>query len=172
VPEIVQLLVSPVHRYAGRPADGPLPEPPGELVEAIELRAGLGIVGDRYFGRRAHRDAAVTLSAAEHLPPGADLRGTRRNILLRGVDVDALVGQLLILDSGSGPVQLALRRPANPCAWLDVTIAPDTRAALRGRGGVRCSPLTDGVLRVGPISVRVSTPERRPEQGAREQARP
>jgi hypothetical protein len=28
--------------------------------------------------------------------------------------------------------------------------------ALRGRGGVRCEPLTDGVLRVGPGLLRAS----------------
>ena len=41
-------------------------------------------------------------------------------------------------------------------AWLDATIAPGTRAALRGKGGVRCSPLSDGRLRIGPISVSVA----------------
>jgi len=154
--EIVQLLASPLHRYEGRPADGPLPEAPGELVEEIEVRAGLGVVGDRYFGKRAHRDAAVTMIAAESLPPGADLRQLRRNILLRGVDVDALVGSTVSLDSGAGPVRLHANRPANPCAWLDVTIGPGTRAALRGHGGMRCSPLDDGTLRVGPVHVEVS----------------
>jgi hypothetical protein len=53
--EIVELLASPVHRYGGRPADGPAPAPEGELVDRIQLRAGLGIVGDRYFGRPAPR---------------------------------------------------------------------------------------------------------------------
>lgn len=154
--EIVQLLASPLHRYEGRPADGPLPEAPGELVEEIEVRAGLGVVGDRYFGKRAHRDAAVTMIAAESLPPGADLRQLRRNILLRGVDVDALVGSTVSLDSGAGPVRLRANRPANPCAWLDVTIGPGARTALRGHGGVRCSPLDDGTLRVGPVRVEVS----------------
>jgi MOSC domain-containing protein YiiM len=154
--EIVQLLVSPVHRYEGRPADGPLPAPPGELVDSIEIRAGLGVVGDRYFGRRAHRDAAVTIIAAESLPPGVDLVQTRRNILLRGADVDALVGLTIALDSGTGPVSLRVHRPANPCAWLDVVVGPGTRLALRGKGGVRCEPLTDGRLRVGPVTLDVT----------------
>ncbi|HXT88999.1 MAG TPA: hypothetical protein VN714_07050, partial [Trebonia sp.] len=63
--EILQLLASPVYRYEGRPADGPAPAPAGELVEEIEIRAGMGVVGDRYFGQRAHREAAVTLIASE-----------------------------------------------------------------------------------------------------------
>jgi MOSC domain-containing protein YiiM len=156
VPEIIQLLVSPIHRYEGRPADGPQPAPPGELVDIARVRAGLGIVGDRYFGKPAHRQASVTVIAQESLPAGVDLVPVRRNILVSGIDVDALVGSVLSLDSGDGPVALQVRRPANPCAWLDVTIAPGTRNALRGKGGVRCVPLNDGVLRVGPVTVTIA----------------
>jgi MOSC domain-containing protein YiiM len=153
--EIVQLLASPVRRYDGRPADGPAPAPDGELVDSIDIRAGLGVVGDRYFNKRAHRLASVTIIAAESLPAGADLRQTRRNILMRGADVDSWIGSTVTLDSGFGAVVLRVHRPATPCAWLDVTIAPGTRAALRGRGGVRCEPLTDGRLTLGPVEVRV-----------------
>ncbi|MBY8870457.1 molybdenum cofactor biosysynthesis protein [Micromonospora sp. PLK6-60] len=156
MPRIVALLASPVHRYVGRPADGPAPAPPGELVEAIQIRAGLGIVGDRYFGRPAHRHAAVTVIAQESLPPGADLTQVRRNILTSGIAVDDLVGAVLTLDSGDGPVSLRVHRPANPCAWMDTTIGPGAWRALRGRGGIRCAPLTDGVLRVGPVEVTIS----------------
>jgi hypothetical protein len=75
--EIRQLLASPIHRYVGRPDDGPEPAPPGEIVACVEIRAGLGIVGDRYFGKTAHRDASITLIAAENLPLRADLVQTR-----------------------------------------------------------------------------------------------
>ncbi|MER7457217.1 molybdenum cofactor biosysynthesis protein [Micromonospora sp. NPDC126480] len=155
MPEIVQLLASPVHRYVGRPADGPAPAPPGELVDEVRIRAGLGIVGDRYFGKPAHRNASVTVIARESLPPGIDLTQVRRNVLTAGVEVDGLVGALLVLDSGDGPVRLRVNRPANPCAWMDVTIGPGAFRALRGRGGVRCTPLDDGVLRVGPLTANV-----------------
>jgi hypothetical protein len=152
---VVQLLVSPVHRLAGRPADGAGPEPAGELVRRAEVREGLGLVGDRYYGQRAHRDASVTLMAEENLPAGTDLRHTRRNVLLRGVDIDSLVGSVISLDCGTGPVSFALRRPARPCAWMDVTIGPGAQRALRGKGGVRCTPLSDGVLEVGEAVLRV-----------------
>ncbi|OZV84047.1 molybdenum cofactor biosysynthesis protein [Micromonospora echinospora] len=155
MPEIVQLLASPVHRYVGRPADGPAPAAPDEIVEEVRLRAGLGIVGDRYFGRPAHRDASVTLIARESLPPGADLTQVRRNILTAGLAVDELVGSVLVLDSGQGPVRLRVNRAAHPCAWMDATIGPGAWKALRRRGGVRCTPLTDGTLRVGPVEVTV-----------------
>ena len=155
MPEIVALLASPVHRYEGRPADGPAPAPPGELVDQVQIRAGLGIVGDRYFGRPAHRDALVTVIAREGLPPGVGLAQLRRNILVAGIAVDDLVGRILSLDSGSGPVRLDVRRRANPCAWMDATIGPGAFKALRGHGGIRCHPLDDGILRVGPVTVKI-----------------
>jgi MOSC domain-containing protein YiiM len=155
VTEIVQLLASPVHRYGGRPADGPAPAPPGELVQDIRIREDLGIVGDRYFGKPAHRDSSVTIIAQESLPFGAGLAQVRRNIMVSGIPIDDLVGHLLILDSGDGPVRLRINRPANPCAWMDVAIRPGAWRALRGRGGVRCRPLNDGTLRVGPVDVTV-----------------
>jgi MOSC domain-containing protein YiiM len=156
VAEIVQLLASPIHRFVGRPADGPAPPLPGDLVGEIHIRAGLGIVGDRYFGKPAHRDSSVTVIAQESLPPGADLLQVRRNVLVSGVAVDDLVGSVLILDSGGGPVRLQVQRRANPCAWMDVTIGPGAWRALRGKGGIRCTPLNDGILRVGPVSAMIT----------------
>jgi hypothetical protein len=155
MPEIVELLASPVHRFEGRPADGPAPAPEGELVDEIRIRAGLGIVGDRYFAHPAHRDASVTVIARESLPDGVGLALVRRNILIAGIDVDSLVGSVLSLDSGLGVVRLRVRRRANPCAWMDVMAGPGAWRALRGRGGVRCVPLDDGVLRVGPVVARI-----------------
>jgi MOSC domain-containing protein YiiM len=129
-----------------------------ESRDRIEVRAGLGVVGDRYFGRPAHRDASVTVIAAEALDELAaelgsgplDPLATRRNVVLRGAQVEALRGQLFSLDCGDGEVVLAGGRPANPCAWLELVLAAGAHRGMRGRGGVRCAPRTDGVLRLGP----------------------
>ncbi|WP_367318925.1 molybdenum cofactor biosysynthesis protein [Streptomyces sp. HUAS ZL42] len=157
--EVVQLLVSPAHRCAGRPSEGAAAAPADELVSEVEVRRGLGLVGDRYFARPAHRNAAVTIMAAESLPldidPSGDLRQTRRNILLRGIDIDSCVGSTIALDSGTGPVTFAVNRPARPCAWMDVTLGPGAQRALRGKGGVRCTPLSDGVITLGTATFRV-----------------
>lgn len=112
--EIVLLLASPVHRYEGRPSDGPLPAVGEETHQSIRLRAGLGIVGDRHFGKPAHRHASVTVMNANVLDLVADDLGiprtldpvaTRRNILLRGVngdlDVDGLRGATFSLTAAT-----------------------------------------------------------------------
>ena len=163
--EVVALLASPVHRYDGRPA-GPVPPQDGDRREAIEVRAGYGVVGDRYAGRPAHRDAQLTVLAVEALEAVAAETGAapfdphlaRRTVVLRGAEVEALRGQRFALDSGSGPVLLGGRRPAHPCAWLDVVLAPGAHRALRGRGGVRCAALSDGELRLGPAVLATAVP--------------
>ncbi|MBF5083320.1 molybdenum cofactor biosysynthesis protein [Quadrisphaera sp. INWT6] len=171
--EVLHLLVSPVHRYFGRPKDGPLPfdgadgaedgddgarGPASEDRETADVVAGRGIVGDRFFGKAAHMDAAVTLLAVEALEAVAAQLGVapfdpllaRRNAVLRGAELEPLRGGPFALDCGDGPVLLAGRRPAAPCAWMDRQLAPGAHAALRGRGGLRCEPLGSGRLRRGP----------------------
>ena len=38
----------------------------------------------------------------------------------------------------------------SPCAWMDWALAPGARDLLRGRGGLRATPVTSGTLRLGP----------------------
>ncbi len=155
--EILHLLVSPEHAYFGRPRDGAADVPTTDADRA-EVVAGKGIVGDRFFGRAAHMDAAVTLFAVEALDAIAAELGagpldpllTRRNVVLRGAELAPLLGEEVVLESGGSSVRLRVGRPAHPCAWMDRVLAPGAHAAMRGRGGVRCMPLTDGVLHRGP----------------------
>ncbi|WP_460650900.1 molybdenum cofactor biosysynthesis protein [Kribbella endophytica] len=172
--EIVGLLVSPVHAFEGRPQDGPRVDPLDGVVDRVIVRAGLGLVGDRYFNQAVHRKAAVTFFAVESLETLADELGIavpdphllRRNVVLRGFPVDELAaqrradgsrveGRVFSLDSGSGPVRFQAYRPANPCAWMDVAVAPGAFTGLRGHGGVRCEPLDDGELVLGPAVLRL-----------------
>jgi MOSC domain-containing protein YiiM len=154
MPEIVLLLASPLHRYEGRPRDGAVPFDGVETFDEVTVRAGLGIVGDRFYGHRAHIRESVTIMAAESLEglDDADPAKTRRNVMTRGIDIDALRGQRFSLDSGDGPVWFQAHRPANPCAWMDEQLAPGAFRHLRNRGGMRCEPLTDGTLRTGSVT--------------------
>ena len=150
------LLASPVHRYEGRPSDGPRDAISAELPESVEVRAGLGIVGDRYFGQRAHRTASVTVMAIESLERlgPVDPADTRRNIIVRGLPIDDMRDEEFWL----GGVLFRAHRPANPCAWMDVALAPGAHKALRGHGGMRCEPLTSGTLTLGPTEARTVHP--------------
>jgi MOSC domain-containing protein YiiM len=162
---IEHLVVSPGHRYFGRPKDGPGDVPTHDLPR-VRVVAGKGLVGDRFFGKAAHLDAAVTLFSLEALEAVADDLDlvdehgarcrvdpllTRRNVLLRGVELDPLRGHEFAITSPDGArVLLGGRRPAAPCAWMDRMISPGAHAGLRGRGGLRCEPLGDGELVRGP----------------------
>lgn len=158
--EIVGFVVSPAHRYDGRPGDGPKPATTTETPTQIEVRAHRGIVGDRYFGTK-HRHAAVTLISADEVESALattgvddpDLIQARRNIVLRGIDVEALVSTTFTLDSGEGPVRFRSLTRANPCAWMDGAFGDGARDALRGHAGIRAEPLDDGVLAVGPVTL-------------------
>jgi len=166
--EIVALLASPVHRYEGRPDDGPAPKPDGELRDHLEFRGGLGIVGDRYFNQHAHRASSVSIQAIEQLEAVAaelgvgmpGLEQTRRNVLLRGVDIDALARVEFSLDSGDGEVRFVDARPCNPCAWMNVAVGEGAHRAFRRRGGLRTGPANDGILRLGPAVLRSAVPLR------------
>ncbi len=163
--EVVGLVASPRHRYDGRPGDL-VPEQDDDRRQEIEVRAGYGVVGDRYAGRAAHRDAQLTVLAAEAVEALAAELGagpldpllTRRTVVLRGAEVEALRGVEFSLDSGAGEVRLRGGRPANPCAWLDTVLAPGAHRGLRGRAGVRCAALTGGVLRLGAAVLRSAVP--------------
>jgi MOSC domain-containing protein YiiM len=123
----------------------------------VELVAGKGIVGDRFFGKAAHMDAAVTLLSIEALEAMAkelaagpfDPLLTRRNVVLRGAHLAPLLGEEFALESRGNVVRLRAGRPAHPCAWMDRMLAPGAHAAMRGRAGVRCQPLSTGLLSRG-----------------------
>jgi hypothetical protein len=158
--EIVTLLVSPLHRYEGRPVDGPAAYDGVEIVESVRVRAHKGLVGDRYFGSK-FTYATVTLIAEESI---AWLEGelatgpfdpalARRNVVTRGIDVDALARTTFTIEAGRGPIRFRSLTPANPCAWMNEAFAPGAHQALRGRGGIRCEPLDDGELAIGPATL-------------------
>lgn len=154
--EILHLLVSLDHAYFGRARDGAADVVTTD-AESVEVVAGKGIVGDRFFGKAAHMDAAVTLFAIESLEAiAADLGADpfdpllpRRNVVLRGAELTPLIGQDFLLESAGGTVGFHGGRHAHPCAWMDRVLAPGAHKAMRGRGGLRCRPSSSGTLHRG-----------------------
>lgn len=61
---IHHLYISPGHNYFGHKADAPGIFPTDDRDE-VEVRAGAGLVGDRFFGRGADFDGHVTFLAWE-----------------------------------------------------------------------------------------------------------
>ena len=130
-------------------------------VDRAMARAGRGLEGDRYFDQRgtfsnAHgRGYDLTLIEAEvldtlDLPTGRlTPEHARRNIVTRGIELNALVGEHFRV----GDVECFAQRLCEPCAHLErltaATGKPGTLRALIHKGGLRADVLNDGEIRVG-----------------------
>ncbi|HVU25110.1 MAG TPA: MOSC domain-containing protein [Opitutus sp.] len=147
---IDHIYVSPGHSFVGRHGQDPADQPMCE-VETVECVAGSGLRGDRYFNHRDDYKGQVTLFAAEVFEKmqaelgAADAvpSAMRRNVIVRGRDLNELVGQEFELQG----VRLIGTEECRPCYWMDRAVAPGAEAWLRGRGGLRCRVLTSGWLR-------------------------
>jgi MOSC domain-containing protein YiiM len=130
------------------------------LIAVPEVRAvvGKGLEGDRYFlntgsmSRWPGAGRSVSLIAEEVIEDvltgfGLDLRDgrSRRNVVTRGVDPNALIGR----DFRIGTALFRGVRACDPCGYLERRIGPGLMEALRGRGGLRADVLEDGVIRPG-----------------------
>jgi len=130
-------------------------------VDRAVARAGRGLEGDRYFDERGTfsnvhgRGYDLTLIEAEALDT-LDLASgrltpeqARRNIVTRGIGLNALVGERFRV----GDVECFAQRLCEPCAHLERLIAatgrPGTLRALIHKGGLRADVLNDGEIRVG-----------------------
>ncbi len=126
-----------------------LPEP----VERVRARAGKGLVGNRYyFGDGAEPGRALTLIAAEALEAMANEHGveitaaeSRRNVLTRGVDLNALVGKRFRV----GKVECLGVELCEPCKSLESVTRPGVIKGLAHRGGLNADILSDGDIAVG-----------------------
>jgi MOSC domain-containing protein YiiM len=130
--------------------DGALPEP----VERIDAVAGVGLRGNRYFF--ADGDAppgrAITLIAAEALEAfeaetGIPLSAaeSRRNVLVHGIDVNALVGKRFRV----GDVECEGVELCEPCAHLQSMTRPGILNGMVHRAGLNADLLSDGEIAVG-----------------------
>lgn len=130
-----------------------------ESMDVIECHAGRGIVGDRYYDYREDYKGQITffdLRVAEALAEEqggetVDWRAFRRNVILAGADLNALVGERFSL----GEVLLEGAEQCAPCFWMNEAVGPGTEAWLKGRGGLRCRILRSGQLSVGALDLEV-----------------
>ena len=148
-------------------AIAPQVEAPMELVDRARALAGRGLEGDRYANgsgtfspQGAHRPGyELTLIAAEVVEElttrnaALDFLSTRRNILTRGIDVNALVGREFYI----GDVRCRGLRLAEPCAHLERLEGPGLLRPLIHRGGLRVDILNNGHIATGsPINTETT----------------
>ena len=128
-----------------------LPQPV-DRVRAIEAQ---GLEGDRKFSaepRTADRDRDLTLIAAEALEglfaeTGIELSAaeSRRNVLTRGIDLNALVGRRFRV----GEVECEGIELCEPCSHLQSLTPPGVMRGLVHRGGLRAAIHRGGEIAVG-----------------------
>jgi MOSC domain-containing protein YiiM len=157
---IEQLFLSPGHNFFGhqdQPAGGHV----SMAVGLIECVAGRGIRGDRFFDYKENYKGQITFFALEVFDalrrelnlPEAQPQGTRRNVFVRGEDLNSLIGQEFAVQG----VRFVGVEESKPCHWMNTALGPGAEEWLKGRAGLRCRILTDGFLRcaadVAPRSV-------------------
>jgi MOSC domain-containing protein YiiM len=140
---------------------------PMQSLEQARALAGRGLDGDRYAAKAGTftpasdtaRGYDLTLIEAEvldelSLPGGATLGylDARRNIVTRGVDLNALVGRRFRI----GDVECLGQRLCEPCSHLERLTRDGVLRALIHRGGLRADILSDGQIQVGSVIEPVS----------------
>ncbi len=149
--KVRRLFISPGHNFVGHHGQPPGENPTVEVAE-VECVAGRGIRGDRFFDFKENYKGQITFFSqevfaalcAELKLPEASPGAARRNVVVEGADLNALVGQEFELQGVKfrGMVECA------PCYWMNQAFAPGAEHFLQNRGGLRAQILTDGCLRV------------------------
>jgi hypothetical protein len=157
--------------------------PAGPAVSQRSVRAvpGRGLEGDRYYSGTGtfspspqKPDFEATLIQGEHVEAFASTTGlaftardARRNLVTRGVDLNALVGR----EFRVGTVLMRGMRLCEPCSHLAKQTYPEVLRGLLHKGGLRAQILSEGEIRVGdPISE--VPPGRQPDPAPAEGAPP
>jgi len=149
--KIRRLFISPGHNYFGH-HEQPAGKNPTVEVAEIECFAGCGIKGDRFFDYKEDYKGQATFFSqevfdalcAELKLAGASPGASRRNIVVEGADLNALVGK----DFEVQGVKFRGMAECSPCHWMDQAFAPGAEQFLQNCGGLRAKILTDGKLRV------------------------
>ena len=124
-----------------------------ETVDAVNAIPGRGLDGDRHTVGRGTFPSGVSGSAltliasevCESFDPPLTPDEHRRNLVIRGVDLNALVGQ----DFTIGKVRCRGMRLCEPCTVIDRYAARALLRPLVHRGGLRADILEGGEIKLG-----------------------
>ena len=119
-------------------------------VNEINLLAGKGIVGDRYFQEKNEDRNQLTLIESENIDyynSKFNLKipylNFRRNIVTKGIKLNDLVGKELFI----GDVKLFGHRLCEPCKYLQDKLNQKKLVKnLLNKGGLRCEILMSGTI--------------------------
>jgi len=160
----VALWTPPTHGDPGRGVVEALvvaPDAGAPVIACEEVVAvvGRGLEGDRYHAGRGTFDSGrpgseLTLIDAAVLDELGPI-DHRRNVVVRGVELNALVGREFTV----GEVRCRGERLAEPCAVLDRANGGGVLRPLVHRAGLRASLLSGGTIRLGdPLVPGRTTP--------------
>jgi MOSC domain-containing protein YiiM len=116
-------------------------------VESVRAVTGKGLEGDRHYHEEgAPPGQALTLVEAETVEEvGLAAGETRRQITVRGVDLNALVGKRFKV----GDVECFGVELCEPCAHLEEMTRPGIIKELVHRAGINADVVSGGTIRVG-----------------------
>ena len=169
-PIIHHLFVSEGHDFYGRHGKGRKEFPINDHDE-IELVAGKGIVGDRFFDYKEDYKGQITFFdwaiyervRDEIVKDELEPRAFRRNVMIDGIDLNELIDKRFSL----GGLEFSGSCECTPCYWMDEACAPGTHEFLKGRGGLRSRIISGGELTPGDYELEVlGDVERREDQDA------
>ena len=151
---VEQLFISPGHNFVGHHGRPPGANPILQL-NAVECVAGRGLRGDRYFDRELDHKGQITFFSLDVFDslccemnlPQANPQATRRNVFVRGVDLNSLIGTQFEIQG----VRFEGVEESRPCHWMNTALGPGAEEWLRGRAGLRCRILKSGVLRITSV---------------------
>jgi MOSC domain-containing protein YiiM len=116
-------------------------------VESVRAVAGKGLEGDRHYHEDGARSGqALTLVEAEVVEDvGLAAGETRRQITVRGVDLNALVGKRFKV----GDVECFGVELCEPCSHLEEMTRSGIIKELVHRAGINADVVSGGTIRVG-----------------------
>jgi MOSC domain-containing protein YiiM len=121
-------------------------------VDSVRAVAGKGLEGDRhYHDEGASPGQALTLVEAEVVEEvGLEAGATRRQVTVRGVKLNELVGKRFRV----GDVECFGVELCEPCSHLEELTRPGMIKALVHRAGINADIIAGGMIRVGdPVIV-------------------
>jgi MOSC domain-containing protein YiiM len=125
---------------------------PMQVLQETYANIG-GLTNDRYSKGNADSKRQVTLIQQEHLQAAASFLGketidpslTRRNIVVKGINLHALKGKQFKI----GEAILEATGLCFPCSRMEENLGKGGYNAMRGHGGITCKVIREGKIRLG-----------------------